>query len=197
MKRPHDGGDDSDGDEAIDSAEQTGGTPSSPHGGASREHLNATLGATLRSVDLGKPRKCFLCTYTDEQLAQDSIFAQDDGPIERVTHYWKAHVDIVDADKLAEDCLRLLRERISAFAPPVGSGVSGVIEESGGCDKGYADVHVTAADVRKHFTECDISDDGLPGMKLLFRQQVRLATAASGVMYSECPKCARCRFLLL
>jgi hypothetical protein len=198
MKRSRDVADESDGDEAVDSAEQTGGAPSSPHGPASREHLNATLGATLRSVDLGKPRTCFLCTYTDEQLAQDSILARgDDGPIERVSHYWKAHVDVVDSDKLAEDCLRLLRERISVFAPPTNS--DGIVEDSGDAvprmERCYADV--TAADIKKHFTECDSTDDGLPGMKLLFRQQVRLASAASGVMYSECPKCVSCAARIL
>jgi hypothetical protein len=59
---------------------------------ASREHHNATLGPTLRSAGLGKATKCFLCAYTDEKLAEGSIFGDTHGPIERVTRLWQVRV---------------------------------------------------------------------------------------------------------
>jgi hypothetical protein len=55
----------------------------------SREHHDATLGLTLRSAGLGKASTCFLCAYTDEKLAEGSIFGDTHGPIGRVTRLWQ------------------------------------------------------------------------------------------------------------
>ena len=43
---------------------------------------------TLYSIGLGKSTKCFLCVYTDEKLAEGSIFVEATrGPFEEVRTY--------------------------------------------------------------------------------------------------------------
>jgi len=190
MKRSRDsaGGSDS----GSEGADETSGDRIAPstEPPASREHHNATLGPTLRSAGLGKASKCFLCAYTDEKLAEGSIFGDSHGPIERVTRLWQAHADSMDADLLAADCHKLLVQLVSAYAPPLltepASAAIGDTHGSGGVE---AFEDVTPGDIKRHFSVCMVTDDArLTAMKASFRHLVQLEVAcAQGAMGSLRP----------
>jgi hypothetical protein len=148
---------------------------------ASREHLNATLGPTLRSAGLGKASKCFLCAYTDEKLAEGSIFGDSHGPIERVTRLWQAHADSMDADLLAADCHKLLVQLVSAYAPPqLTEPASAAIGDTHGSGGVETFEEVTPSDIKRHFTLCMTTREArLTALKASFRHLAQLEMACA------------------
>ncbi len=193
MKRFRDSASGSDADSGSEGADETSGdriAPSTEEPPVSREHHNATLGPTLRSAGLGKASKCFLCAYTDEKLAEGSIFSDTHGPIERVTRLWQAHADTMDADLLAADCHKLLLQLVSAYAPPpLTEPASAAIGDTHGSGGVGAFEEVTPGDVKRHFTVCMVTDGArLTAMKASFRHLVQLEVAcAQGALGASSP----------
>jgi hypothetical protein len=153
------GGDiDSDDLSESERADETPDTGQTEGPTASRGHLNATLGPTLHSAGLGRLKQCFLCCHTDAKLADGSIFAEEFGPVERVTRLWRENVDSMDADLLANECHTLLMQLISAYAPPSSeAGLGG--DDNGVTGAAAAFGGITADDIKHHYTVC-MTDSG-------------------------------------
>lgn len=197
MKRPREtsGGDVASDDPSASESERADETPDAgqtngPTG--SRDHLNITLGPTLRSAGLGRARACFLCTFTDGKLSEGSIFADEFGPVERVTRLWRENVDNMDVDLLANDCHTLLVQLVSAYAPPpLGASLG---DEDDGAATGTAAAYglITADDVKHHFTVCMTTREArLTALKSSFRHLAQLESACAQCMYTACKKTGR------
>lgn len=184
MKRSHE---DSGGAEEDEEDSAGRGDPT-----ATREHLNDALEQTLRSAQLGKGRRCFLCTYTDGSLADGTMFASDSGPIDQVSKLWRHNVDTTDADTLARDCCELLKRLVSEYAPDPASG-----EANGGESDGARPVcldDITPDAVKHHFCVCETTKLArLDALKGSFRHVAQLELACARGMYTECAKTGRPR----
>jgi len=201
MKRPREtpSGDIDSDDLGASDSERAGETPGdaghTDGPTASRDHLNITLGPTLRSAGLGRLKQCFLCSHTDAKLAEGSIFADEFGPVERVTRLWRENVDKMDADLLANDCHTLLMQLVSAYAPLTSEAGLGDDDNDGaatGAAAAYG--HVTADDIKHHFTVCMTSREArLTALKASFRHIAQLESACAQSMYTVCKKTGRPR----
>jgi hypothetical protein len=199
MKRPREtsGGDVASEDPSASDSERADETPDAVHTDCptgSRDHLNITLGPTLRSAGLGKARACFLCTFTDGKLAEGSIFADEFGPVERVTRLWRENVDNMDADLLANDCHTLLMQLVSAYATP--SSEAGLVDDDNDGATGAAAAFggITADDIKHHYTVCMTTREArLTALKASFRHVAQLESACAHSMYTACKKTGRPR----
>jgi hypothetical protein len=199
MKRSREtsGGDVASDDPSASDSEHGDETPATGTEGptASRDHLNVTLGPTLHSAGLGRLKQCFLCSHTDAKLAEGSIFADEFGPIERVTRLWREHVDTMDVDLLANDCHALLMQLVSAYAPPPSEAGLGE-DDNDGAATGAAAAYrqVTAADIKHHYTVCMTTREArLTALKASFRHVAQLESACAASMYTACKKTGRPR----
>jgi hypothetical protein len=161
---------------------------------ASRDHPNITLGPTLRSSGLGRLKQCFLCSHTDAKLAEGSIFAEEFGPVERVTRLWRENVDSMDADLLANECHALLMQLVSAYAPLTSETGLGDDDNDGVTGAAAAFGGITADDIKHHYTVCMTTRDArLTALKASFRHVAQLESACAHSMYTACKKTGRPR----
>jgi hypothetical protein len=197
MKRPREtpsGDIDSDDLSESERADETPDTGQTEGPTASRGHLNATLGPTLHSAGLGRLKQCFLCSHTDAKLADGSIFAEEFGPVERVTRLWRENVDKMDADLLANDCHTLLMQLVSAYAPPSSEAGLGGDDNDGATGAAAAFGGITADDIKHHYTVCMTTREArLTALKASFRHVAQLESACAHSMYMACKKTGRPR----
>lgn len=153
-------GDDSAGEGTRSSADDDASSGRPPSAMTpSRDHLDAHPTPTLRSVDLGAERRCFLCAFSDETLADESLFVECVGPIAKVTRMWRAGADTTDADALARDCCLLLRGLLREFLHDAAPGAESPAAPELAGDSAAAAPRPTLDDVtpeavKHHFTVC-------------------------------------------
>lgn len=140
---------------------------------------------TLYSIGLGKSTKCFLCVYTDEKLAEGSMFLDATrGPLEEVKRLWRHGADAMDVDALAQECCDLLHKRLAAIS----------IDDISEGDKSPGIADVTPEAIKRHFLVCETTREArLDALKSSFRNVAQLEQACAKSMYTECAKTGKPR----
>ena len=154
---------------------------------SSRDHV--ILDATLHSAGLGKGLKCFLCTFTDEKLADGSMFIDASrGPVEEVKRLWRHGADTMDINALARECCDLLHKRLDAIS----------LKDAGG-DESETDRRpriedITPEAIKRHFLICETTREArLDALKCSFRHVAQLEHACAKSMYTEDAKTRKAR----